>query len=92
MECTTSSSLYEARLGHEKFGGEVHAYSVAFSSDEIVELKQYANKIILNSLSQLERFHEEVTGLNIGRILKNMHLCWMLSPIPMLTCCIKLSG
>src|SRR5688500_15538114 len=30
MDGTTSSSLYEARLGHEKFGKEVHAYSVAF--------------------------------------------------------------
>src|SRR5689334_17735920 len=31
MDGTTSSSLFEARLGHEKFGKEVHAYSVAFS-------------------------------------------------------------
>src|SRR5207302_3134520 len=35
MDGTTSSSLYEARLGHEKFGKEVHAYSVAFSEEEI---------------------------------------------------------
>src|SRR5690349_20205548 len=35
LDGTTSSSLYEARLGHEKFGKEVHAYSVAFSKDEI---------------------------------------------------------
>jgi diaminopimelate decarboxylase len=30
LDGTTSSSLNEARLGHEEFGGEVHAYSVAF--------------------------------------------------------------
>jgi carboxynorspermidine decarboxylase len=30
MDGTTSSSLYEARLGREKFGGETHAYSVGF--------------------------------------------------------------
>ena len=30
MDGTTSSSLFEARLGHEKFGKEVHAYSVGF--------------------------------------------------------------
>src|ERR1700692_3459729 len=35
MDGTTSSSLYEARLGHDKFGKEVHAYSVAFSEEEI---------------------------------------------------------
>src|SRR5690606_24723691 len=32
MDGTTSSSLFEARLGHEKFGGETHAYSVAYSN------------------------------------------------------------
>src|SRR6202142_4013653 len=38
MDGTTSSSLYEARLGHEKFGKEVHAYSVVFSDDDIKRL------------------------------------------------------
>lgn len=32
LDGTTSSSLFEARLGHEKFGKEVHAYSVGFSA------------------------------------------------------------
>ncbi|MGB5733290.1 MAG: carboxynorspermidine decarboxylase, partial [Thiohalocapsa sp.] len=27
LDGTTSSSVYEARLGHEEFGKEVHAYS-----------------------------------------------------------------
>src|SRR5712671_264688 len=35
LDGTTSSSLYEARLGHEKFGKEVHAYSVAYSDEEV---------------------------------------------------------
>src|SRR5215475_1014652 len=34
MDGTTSSSLYEARLGHEHFGRETHAYSVAFSESD----------------------------------------------------------
>lgn len=29
MDGTTSSSLNEVRLGHERFGKETHAYSVA---------------------------------------------------------------
>ncbi len=53
---TTSSSLYEARLGYEKFGKEVHAYSVAFDEQDIPELVKFSNKIIFNSVSQLERF------------------------------------
>ena len=55
LDGTTSSSLYEARLGREEFGGEVHAYSVAFSPDEVAALGAIADKVIFNSLSQLDR-------------------------------------
>ncbi len=66
LDGTTSSSLYEARLGHETFHGEVHAYSVAFSAEDIQELKAYSNKIIFNSISQLKAFHDQVSHLDIG--------------------------
>jgi carboxynorspermidine decarboxylase len=66
LDGTTSSSLYETRLGYEKFGGEVHAYSVAFSVEEINELKNYSNKIIFNSISQLNTFYNEVKHLDLG--------------------------
>lgn len=66
MDGTTSSSLYEARLGREKFGGEVHAYSVAFSAQDIREVAQYADKIIFNSVSQLKRFHRKAGKARIG--------------------------
>src|SRR3989304_9566555 len=51
MDGTTSSSLFEARLGREKFGKEVHAYSVAFSDEDIVTVRKYATKVIFNSPS-----------------------------------------
>ena len=66
MDGTTGSSVYEARLGKEKFGKEVHAYSVAFSRNEVKEVKQYADKIIFNSLSQLKMFYNDVGGSKIG--------------------------
>ncbi len=66
MDGTTSSSLYETRLGYEKFGKEVHAYSAAFSKDDIKEIKKYANKIIFNSGTQLNLFYKYVSGMNIG--------------------------
>ena len=66
IDGTTSSSLYEARLGREKFGKEVHAYSVAFSTDEVEKVRQYADKIIFNSISQLKRHYNIVKSLNIG--------------------------
>lgn len=56
MDGTTSSSLYELRLGREKFGKETHAYSVAWADHEIAEAVSYADKIIFNSISQLGRF------------------------------------
>ena len=66
IDGTTSSSLYEARLGREKFGGEVHAYSVAFSQDEVRRVRQYADKIIFNSISQLRRYRSGISSLKVG--------------------------
>lgn len=66
MDGTTSSSLYEARLGHERFGGETHAYSVAFSEADVVAARSFASKIIFNSMSQLERYYEIAEGIPIG--------------------------
>lgn len=58
MDGTTSSSLYEVKLGKLKFGGETHAYSVAYGDDEIEEVLAHSDKIIFNSISQLQRFSE----------------------------------
>ena len=66
LDGTTSSSLYEARLGREKFGKEVHAYSVAFSEAEIDAVRHYATKIIFNSISQLRRLGERAGGKPLG--------------------------
>ncbi|RJE80768.1 carboxynorspermidine decarboxylase [Paracoccus sp. JM45] len=66
MDGTTSSSLYELHLGHEKFGKETHAYSVAWADHEIDEAVSYADKIIFNSLSQLDRFSDKAAGIATG--------------------------
>ncbi|HIP75851.1 MAG TPA: carboxynorspermidine decarboxylase [Psychromonas hadalis] len=58
LDGTTSSGPYEVRLGHETFGGETHAYSVGYSKQDIEDVKPLANKIIFNSLSQLEAHYE----------------------------------
>lgn len=75
---TTSSSLNEVRLGYETFGNknadneddnkdkkETHAYSVAYSADEIDEVLSYADKIIFNSISQLNAFKDKASAQNI---------------------------
>ncbi len=66
LDGTTSSSLYEAQLGREEFGGEVHAYSVAFTTDEVTAVSAFADKVIFNSLSQLDRFAGHVEGPEVG--------------------------
>jgi len=58
LDGTTSSGPYEVRLGHEKFGGETHAYSVGYSNADIEAVKPLSDKIIFNSLSQLEAHYE----------------------------------
>nr|WP_111300244.1 carboxynorspermidine decarboxylase [Paracoccus saliphilus] len=66
MDGTTSSSLFELRLGREEFGKETHAYSVAWADHEIDEAVTYADKIIFNSLSQLDRYADRATGIATG--------------------------
>lgn len=66
MDGTTSSSLFELRLGREEFGKETHAYSVAWADHEIDEAINYADKIIFNSLGQLDRFGEKASGIATG--------------------------
>ncbi|AXC48597.1 carboxynorspermidine decarboxylase [Paracoccus suum] len=66
MDGTTSSSLFELKLGREEFGKETHAYSVAWADHEIDEAVGYADKIIFNSLGQLDRFAGAADGITRG--------------------------
>lgn len=65
-----ASSPWEARLGREEFGGEVHSFAAAFKESDIVELLQISNHLVFNSFNQLERFRplwEKVSGrVSIG--------------------------
>ena len=66
MDGTTSSSLFEVKLGYQKFGGETHAYSVAYADHEIEEVVANCDKIIFNSISQLERYARHAQGRPVG--------------------------
>lgn len=52
---TAVSSLHEARLGREEFGGEVHAYAPAYSDAEFPRYLELADHIVFNSFSQWRR-------------------------------------
>ncbi|WP_404813199.1 carboxynorspermidine decarboxylase [Citrifermentans bremense] len=51
-----ASSPWEARLGMEEFGGEVHSFSAAFKESDVAELLTTSNHLVFNSFNQLERF------------------------------------
>jgi len=57
---TTASGQDEARLGAETFGGEVHAYSPAFSEAEMAVVLRYADHLSFNSPAQWQRFRAAV--------------------------------
>lgn len=61
---TTASSLNEARLGFEKFGAPTHTFSPAYEDSEIEEIARCSSHIVFNSMSQYERFREQVRQAN----------------------------
>lgn len=62
-ECT-ASSLNELRLGREELGVRVHSYCPAYTPGTIGEYLAGSSHITFNSLSQWERFKEDVEKHN----------------------------
>ena len=60
LKGVTASSLFEARLGFEEMGGEVHVYSPAYIEDEFEELLKYCDHIVFNSFSQWNKYKARV--------------------------------
>jgi carboxynorspermidine decarboxylase len=56
LQGVCASSPWEARLGREEFGREVHSFAAAFKESDVVELLSLSNHLVFNSFSQLERF------------------------------------
>lgn len=57
----TSSSLFEARLGYEEMGKEVHIFSPAYRMDEFDEILRYSDHIVFNSFAQWNAFRDKVS-------------------------------
>lgn len=64
LDGVCASSVYEARLGFEQFGGEVCSYCPAYSEGDIQEHLHYSNTIIFNSFSQWMRYRETIACHN----------------------------
>lgn len=60
----TSSSLNEAKLGHEYMGKEVHIYSPAYIEKEFDEIMQICDHIVFNSFDQWNKYKDKVKGFS----------------------------
>ena len=63
---TTASSLFEARHGHDCFGGETHVFAPAFAPEEMDELLGLVDHIVFNSPRQVEKFGEMAKGRGVS--------------------------
>jgi carboxynorspermidine decarboxylase len=68
LKGVTSSSLFEARLGYEKMGKEVHVYAPAYIEEEFDELLRYSDHIVFNSFDQWNRFKDRVKNFPSRKI------------------------
>jgi len=66
LKGTTSSSLFEARLAREEFGGEIHLYCPIYQENEFPDLIKGATHISFNSLRQWEQFKEKILSTQIS--------------------------
>jgi carboxynorspermidine decarboxylase len=61
---TTASGLFEAKLGREEFGKEVHIYSPAYREEEFDEILQVSDHIVFNSFEQWIKYREKVKAVD----------------------------
>lgn len=63
---TAASSLFEARLGFEEFGGQVHLCAPAYKDSEFDQLLTYCDHVVFNSFSQWRHFKSRIDRLARG--------------------------
>lgn len=56
----TSSSLFEARLGYEEMGKEVHIYAPAYIESEFDDIMKFSDHIVFNSFEQWRKYKDRV--------------------------------
>lgn len=69
LDGTTASGEYEARLGAEEFGKEVHCYSPAYLPGEVERVAKIAKHIYFNSPAQIREYLPLIAkagGIDIG--------------------------
>lgn len=74
-----ASSVNEARLGRECFGGEVHAFAAAFSRADVLDLAGTVDHLVFNSPGQ-RRTLEPVARAEAARLGRSLHFGLRVNP------------
>ncbi|MDO5516352.1 MAG: carboxynorspermidine decarboxylase, partial [Clostridium sp.] len=64
LKGVTASSLFEARLGYEEMGKQVHIFAAAYREDEFDEIMEYCDHIVFNSFNQWRLYRDKVKKYN----------------------------
>ena len=67
---TTASSLFEAKHGHDNFGGETHVFAPAFIPEEMDELLGLVDHIVFNSPRQVALYGEKARARGVSAGLR----------------------
>lgn len=59
IQGATASSIWEAQLAYEEMGSLAHAYSPAYTFENISQFIRYSSHITFNSLNQFNSFYPE---------------------------------
>ncbi len=59
LKGTCASGLFEAKLGRERFGGEVHTYAAAYRPQDMEAILKLSNHVVFNSFDQWQRYKEQ---------------------------------
>jgi len=66
LDGVCASGLFEAKLGREQFGKEVHTFAPAFDEHDFAEIARLSDRIVFNSFEQFRRFKRAARGRKIG--------------------------
>jgi len=68
LKGVTASSLFEARLGYEEMGKEIHIFAPAYVDEEFDEILNHCDHIVFNSFDQWKRFKPKVINFKTKKI------------------------
>ena len=68
LKGVTASSLFEAKLGYEEMGKEVHIFAPAYVEEDFAEILATCDHIIFNSFNQWHKFKSKVINYKTKKI------------------------